>query len=456
MPKVMQQNGFFLGNYGDKRIDSNMAKLYQSVHDKQEISLKKLGEDRAKEVAFGRALSNEKVEHSIMSKALAAQTNKNCINVPHILVPQDTVETTYPTQPIKKESFGYTTHKETKGIFTQGAVAINASNSEVLGVAAIMSWSRGDYDEASNNNKDSAIEEKESSKWQACAESAKEQLSNPDMITFIGDRESDIVEYFMKVIDERTHIISRARSDRMLATEEKISERLVRLVESYKKIILLPVTRERKKEREAEFEIKFCQVQILAKDGETVIKMYCVQALEIGEVPAGEERVSWVLLTSHPVRTLKKALRILKWYSWRWIVEEIHRVMKKQGIAIESSQLETVRSLLNLSVICYATAVKIMLLVKARDGSEQDARHYFRKSELRLLEILNIKLSGKTEKQQNPHKKNTIGWVAWVIARLGSWHCYGKKPGPITMSNGYREFQSLYKGYSLTLQKDIS
>ena len=50
------------------------------------------------------------------------------------------------------------------------------------------------------------IEEKESIRWIDTALSAKKNVSNAEMITVVGDRESDILEIFERVPDYRTHI----------------------------------------------------------------------------------------------------------------------------------------------------------------------------------------------------------------------------------------------------------
>jgi hypothetical protein len=416
------------------------------MNEKCTIVVKSLADrERANEIRFGRTLSNKKINIDTISKNLATKTNNNCLNVTHVLFAHDTVESTFVNQPIKKSLFGYTTDKDTKGFFIHGCVAINASNAEVLGTAGVLPWIREqNFNKDKKNNPSKAIEEKESYKWISVAQQVKRQFTNPKIRTFVADRESDILEYYERVIDHNTHIISRAKADSILFSKEKISEKLASET-SFEKTIHLPVTRIRKRARDAKFDIKFCPVEIARSDDKTKsITMYCVQAMEIGPIPEGEERVSWIILTSHPVKTLKKAMRILDWYSWRWVIEDVHRVMKNKDIAIENSQLEPPNSLLTLSILCYATAVKVMLLVKARGGSNQKASDHFIKEEINLLTLMCKRFSGRTLKQQNQYEVHTMGWASWIIARIGGWTCYGHEPGPITMVNGYNEFQTIY------------
>jgi hypothetical protein len=69
------------------------------------------------------------------------------------------------------------------------------------------------------------------------------------------------------------------------------------------------------------------------------IQIWVVQAREI-KPPAGEEPIEWILLTDFKVRTLQKALQILKLYSLRWQIEVFHKILKS-GRRVEDNQLKT-------------------------------------------------------------------------------------------------------------------
>jgi hypothetical protein len=84
-----------------------------------------------------------------------------------------------------------------------------------------------------------------------------------------------------------------------------------------------------------------------------------------------------------------------------------------------------------------------MQLVNARENTETLISIAFDEKEVKLLEKVNAKFEGKTEKQKNPHPKDKLAFASWVIARLGGWKGYqkGRPPGPITMLNGLMRFQ---------------
>ena len=75
--------------------------------------------------------------------------------------------------------------------------------------------------------------------------------------------------------------------------------------------------------------------------------------------------------------------------------------------------------------------------------------------QIAVLHALQIQLQGRTLAQQNPHPPDSLGWAAWIIARLGGWTGYksDKSMGPITMRDGLDRFYGIVDGYRLA--KDV-
>lgn len=90
----------------------------------------------------GLFLSNENVEPKLISDELAKKTNETCWGKSHVLCIQDTVQLTYPTQPLKKTNFGPTGDANTKGLFVHPGVIVDASNRDVMGACSIITWCR--------------------------------------------------------------------------------------------------------------------------------------------------------------------------------------------------------------------------------------------------------------------------------------------------------------------------
>lgn len=439
---------FYIGSFGNKQTDVVGANLFEQICKKATSCIRKLSGTRAKEVQSHRFLENENVTIEAINKGALDNANKNCIDIDHVICPFDTVVNGYPTQPVMKQNFGTTTHENTQGFHLHRSLLINAENKEIIGVGHLNPWIRSVIDEPKIKNR--LPEEKESFKWQNCVQNMILNVPNPKRLTFVGDRESDIFRLFKYITDQNRDFVIRAQYNRKLTNGSKIREYFASIEHCCYKTVELQRTRTRLKQRIATLEVKYSKIEIenTEKNGDS-LELYCVTAFEIGDIPDGEERVSWILLTSHKITSDKKAFQILEWYTWRWIIEEIHRVMKKKGLQIESSQIQDPHKLLKLAMLLFASAVKIMTLVNARNGSNQLAINYFSESEILFLVMVCLSLEGKTEKLKNRYPKSTMGWAAWIIARLGGWKGYDSEcpPGPITMKTGLERFQTMHEGW---------
>jgi transposase len=208
----------------------------------------------------------------------------------------------------------------------------------------------------------------------------------------------------------------------------------------------------------AKLEIRFGEIEIKKSKScndpkaPPSIKLRVVDVKEIADTVIGtEEPIHWCLLTTHEVTNSETALQIVKWYCQRWNIEQLFRTLKKQGINVESSQVETGEGLIKLAILALYAALQTMQLTLAREGKDQLISVVFSKKECDVLKLIQEKVEGKTEKQKNPHKPEQLSWAAWTIARLGGWKGYQSEspPGPITMLRGLRHFQLMIEGYQL-------
>ncbi len=168
--------------------------------------------------------------------------------------------------------------------------------------------------------------------------------------------------------------------------------------------------------------------------------------------PSAAKPILWRLLTTHEVTDAAMAWRVIGWYRARWIIEQLFRTLKQQGLQVEDSQLETAEGLLKLTAIAARAACTTLQLVQARDGrSGEAAKITFTPAEVQTLEALLPRLEGKTAAQKNPYPPRSLAWAAWIIAKLGGWDGYNssKPPGPITFRNGLEYFNAIAYGRSL-------
>lgn len=152
-------------------------------------------------------------------------------------------------------------------------------------------------------------------------------------------------------------------------------------------------------------------------------------------------------MTTHAVADAAQAWRIVGWYQARWIIEQLFRVMKSQGLQLEDSQIASADRLVKLAAVATKAACIDIQLTQERDGAQGlPATLVFSEPEIETVEALTPTLEGRTERQKNRHKPGSLARAAWVIARLGGWNCYYKPPGPITFRRGMEQFQAIHRG----------
>lgn len=451
-------SSFVIGGFGDKRLLATGALLFKRVCNKLTLSIKNLAGTRALEVGFGRFLRNDNVSIAEIESTLITKTNNNCIGKTHVLAISDTVENTFPGQEIKKDKFGSGSDKETKAFFGHPVIMINAENKDILGIGSIQAWNRSFAELAPKNTR--LIEDKESFKWLEAAFATEKNITNPDKITMIYDREGDIYELFDRVPNSKMELLVRSSHDRKLNGGGYLSEYMNNIPESFEYEIELPAITGKRTARTATMKLKFSKVMIPKPNNikenfkHEQIEVTCVEAVEISKVAENEKPVYWRILTTHDVTTAEQALQIVIWYTWRWTIEQVFRTTKTKGLDIESSQVEEPTVLLKLFVLSIAAAVEVVCLVHARDGAtDRPASDIFSDIEIIVLCQLLIKLQGKTVKQQNPFNKNSLSWASWIIARLGGWSGYryrtASPPGPITLYKGLFTFNNYVEAWML-------
>jgi len=166
-----------------------------------------------------------------------------------------------------------------------------------------------------------------------------------------------------------------------------------------------------------------------------------------------EEPLCWRLLTTHAIADVSAAWQLVDWYRLRWVIEQLFRVMKSQGLQLEDSQLASAERLVKLAAVATKAArIDIQLTQEREKKHQRPASDVFSEPETETLAALNPTLEGATERQRNPRPPRSLAWAAWPIARLGGWNCYYKPPGPITFRRGMEQFYAIHRGRQLELR----
>jgi hypothetical protein len=162
-----------------------------------------------------------------------------------------------------------------------------------------------------------------------------------------------------------------------------------------------------------------------------------VDARESRTTPRGSAPIHWRLLTNHPIKSASDVESVLKGYSQRWKIEELHRTWKSGACRVEDSQLHTASGVTKWAIIMAAIAARIERLkhlhrTKPNAGGE---------SEFTPCEIAAIVLMKRRYRRQNEPEPDPIPTVGELVLWLGELGGYtgrssGGPPGSITIRRG--------------------
>ena len=334
-------------------------------------------------------------------------------------------------------------------------IAVDATTTACLGLVGGEVWTRPGV--VTEPHRERPFVDRESHRWLATAERAKEVLRPAAGVTVIADREGDIYPNWASLPQAGVHQLTRAMVDRRLVDGGTLFDAAAGFAVAGRRRIELPARQPDRARRTAVVELRFGEVVIRRPRDEqdhTLAATVRLRLVDVREVePEGVEPLHWRLVTTHEIADTTKAWQVVAWYQARWIIEQLFRVMKSQGLQLEDSQLATGERLVKLAAAATKAACIDMQLVQERDGKDQlPASVIFTEPEIETLEALSPTLEGKTERQQNLHPVASLAWAAWIIARLGGWNCYYKPPGPITMRRGMEQFYPIHRGRQLEMR----
>jgi Transposase DDE domain len=417
---------------------------------RETVCLKRLGGDRGGEEAAGRFFANPKVTVDKIIKSWSQHTGAAAAGL-HVLAMHDTSAIKLQTRAERRRGLGKVGHGNIHGLLVHAMLAVDADSGACLGLVGGEVWNRPGKVTPLRTR---ALSERESRRWVDTAERAKAVLAGARSVTVMGDAESDLFAMWATLPEPNFHLLIRAQSDRRLAGAG--GGTLFTAADDFpvagRQVIEVSARPPDRAARSAAVDICFGEVEICRPANEmdcTLAKTVPLRLVEVREInpPEGVEPLHWRLLTTHEVNTEADAWRIVAWYKARWIIEQLFRVMKSQGLGLEDSQLATADRLLKLAAVATKAACVIMQLVQERDGTHGlPASVAFDEPEIDTIEMLSPTLEGKTERQKNPHPPRSLARASWVMARLGGWNCYYKPAGPITMRRGRERFHAIHEG----------
>ncbi|MCC5600909.1 IS4 family transposase [Nostoc sp. CHAB 5714] len=375
-----------------------------------------------------------------------------------VLCVGDTTFLDYGSIVAKKEGYG-PIGKGGNGLILHSALAIEPKNGQSLGLLWQKLWNRESKPKPPENEtstqkkqrqaqarkeaRNRPFEQKESYKWVEALTTIENLTSKYTRVVHVFDREGDITEVFDKVRQlKHTGVLVRAAHNRSLDQEsERLWSKLLAQPISFEQEIELPQTGQRSA-RKTKLAVRFCQVNLRTPyrfDNRDPLPVYAVYATEIG-CPEGETPVEWMLLTTEVVADIQTASLILRWYTYRWRVEEYHKIFKS-GCQVERYRLaaEGMKTLVGFLSVIAVELLQLTYLHRTQPSAP-------------AIEILNpLELKILKAKSPKPPKLLTVNWAVEAIARLGGYLEHRSKTpiGIQVLWRGWLKLHDLCEGWQL-------
>jgi hypothetical protein len=329
-----------LGSFGDERLQKGGADFLGALLAKPSCCLRQLASGRRdREVKFGRFLHNDRVTAEEIVETAAAHTAR-AAQGRHVLAIQDTTDLNFTKHAKSKSGFGVIGKGLDLGLYIHPVIVVEAARAGIRGVnhaggiiglagASVYCREPAEADAPKARplrDRTREIEERESFRWLEGLSAASRTLAGADMVTVVGDRESDIYDLFAAPRPDNVHLLVRAQHDRRLSEGGRLFEEMAKRPHVAGPSIEIPAKPGRPA-RSAQVRVAFARVELerpgrVYKAGRLPqsIPVFAVHVEEI-DPPPDEKPIMWLLLTTHKVESLADALLIVEWYRARWTID---------------------------------------------------------------------------------------------------------------------------------------
>ena len=458
-PKKWAEVMFGQSELGDARRTRRAVKLAGQLAANPGGSIQEVceGNDADAEGAY-RFIENDEVKPEALEENPFKRTAALCINTAVVLAIQDTTTLSYNHSVASQlGDLG-----GGRGFVVHSTLAVDAETKEVLGLLDQQRWIRVETKKLKRRKKKSKnnlpYEKRESYKWERSSQRIESLVDSMDNVIQVGDREADIYEYLSTRIEKKERFVIRASHDRKLKIEE---QRLREFMQNRAVLGTYEVTigqrgaqpaglghpaRENRKDRTATMELRSATVRLRSPENEeSSIPVRVVYVREQRETDDSVTPLEWLVLTSEPVATKEQARQVIKYYEYRWLIEEYHKVWKT-GCSIEQRRLQTPANLERIAVLTAHVAVRLLQL-RSMSYSEpsRSCDTVLDEDEWHLLFMM-------TEKGQPlPDSPLSLRWAIESIARLGGWRDTKRtgRIGWISLWRGWARFQERLIGWRM-------
>jgi len=456
----------------DKRLNRRLEKLLAALGERPTASIPAACGGYADMLAAYRFFDNDQVTFERVLASHCQRTRERVAAQPVVLLIQDTTELDFTRPEQQMEGAGFLDGSDRRGAFLHPLVAFTPDGTP-LGACWAKAWTREEpvdetRTEYAQRRKQRPLEEKESVRWIEGLRQAREvaEQSPTTQCICIADSEADIFELFAEPRGERpVEWIVRACQDRALVpapgAEESAGETARHLRAAVEQTPALFVQEIHVRGRRTDFacdrgqrrqprESRQTQVEVRAvtvvlrgpyRSGLSKLPDTAVNVVQVRETtaPANDAPVEWLLITTLPIGTLDEVRAIVGYYTVRFMVEVLFRVLKS-GCRVEERRFEHIERMLPCAAVYLIVAWRALMVCRlGRSCPDLDCEAVFDPAEWKSVWMT-------VKRQPPPRRPPRLQEILPLIAQLGGYVNYPNRkdpPGPQTVWLGLQRTYDL-------------
>ena len=434
---------------GDIRRTKRLIKIVENLTAKPEASIPQASGTWAATKATYDFWDSPYIKPSMIRQGHIHGTVERIAQHGVVLAIQDTTELNY-TSHKALSGKGYLDSKYAQGLKVHSVLTVS-SQGIPLGIIEQQVWSRKEEELGkAEHRKQKSTTQKESQRWLDSLNTTESIIPVAVQVVTIADREADIYDLFACPRRPGSDFLIRATQNRCLDGSEQHLWETLESVESVGTMTLTVKRNPTRPARTATLTLRYHTITIAPPQNRpkteqlTPIKLQAILVTEVDPTPEIEP-ISWLLLTTLEITTLQDVLQYVQWYSYRWLIERYHYVLKS-GCGIEKLQLETAHriemALATYSIVAWRL---LWLTYLARCSPSTSCQQVLEPHEWQVL-------YATLHQQLYPHKAPpTLAEVVNWIARLGGF--LGRKgdgsPGVKVLWRGWTRLHDLVQGWEV-------
>lgn len=364
-----------------------------------------------------------------------------------VLTVQDPTDLNFGTNRTQTTGLGFFGRTVEQGIKVHSALAIRGTG-EPLGLLHQYTWSRSERTGRRSSYKKKPTAAKESQPWLDTAQAVGAGVKESVTLVHVADREADFYDFLAQPRPVHHHFLIRAVQNRRVQHELGYLLPTIQQAPELERSTIEIHCRPERPAYRAQLSVRAMRLRLeVPKHHPQANPFEPIEITVLGvqeiDPPKGQAPITWLLLTSLPIHQAEQAWQCVRWYSYRWLIERFHYVLK-QGCQIEALQLSTATRLEKaLATYSIIAAQLLGLAYQARLEPEQSCERILESAEWRLLRR---KFEPKNRSPKPPTLAQAIRWVAQLGGFIGSAQ---EEPGVKTLWRGVSKLHHLLEGAQL-------